>query len=54
MKQKINIAAIVALALIAATTSASAFTQMVVFVVLLAVVFGRDVWLQKSRDKSVA
>ena len=46
-KQKINIAAIIALFLIAISTSPNAITQLIVFITLLAVVFGRDFLLEK-------
>ena len=46
-KQKINIAAIIALFFIAMSTSPEAITQLIVFITLLTVVFGRDFFLQK-------
>jgi hypothetical protein len=57
-KRNINIATIITLFLIAMVTSPKAFTQLLVFVALLAVVFGRDLLLKKqnvlSRDEAVA
>ncbi|HEX7577385.1 MAG TPA: hypothetical protein VF430_05040 [Verrucomicrobiae bacterium] len=57
-KQTITIATINALFLIAMSTSPKAATQIIVFIALLAVVFGRDMLLKKrddlGRDESVA
>jgi Na+-translocating ferredoxin:NAD+ oxidoreductase RnfD subunit len=57
-KQTINIGTIIVLFLIAMVTSPRAGTQIIVFVALLAVIFGRDLLLKKpdilSRDESVA
>jgi Na+-translocating ferredoxin:NAD+ oxidoreductase RnfD subunit len=57
-KQTINITTIIALFLIAMSLSPKAATQLIVFIALLAVVFGRDLLLKKrndlSRDESVA
>jgi len=47
IKQKINIVVIIALALIALSTSPEAITQARVFITLFAVVFGRDFLLKK-------
>jgi hypothetical protein len=46
-KQNINIAVIITLALLAMATSPDAFTQLVMFITLLTVVFGRDYFLKK-------
>jgi len=57
-KRNINIATIIALFLIAMSTSPKAITQLIVFITLLTVVFGRDFLLKKqsilSRDEAVA
>lgn len=57
-KTSINIATIIALFLIAMSTSPKAITQLIVFIALLAVVFGRDLLLKRqsivSRDEAVA
>jgi len=47
-EQSINIATIIALFLIAMSTSPKAITQLIVFIALLAVVFGRDLLLKKQ------
>jgi hypothetical protein len=58
IKRNINIATIIALFLIAALTSPKAVTQLIVFIALLVVVFGRDLLLKKqdvlSHDEAVA
>ena len=58
IKRKINIATIIALFLIAMSTSPKAITQLIVFIALLTVVFGRDLLLKKqsnlSRDETVS
>jgi hypothetical protein len=46
-KQKINIATIILLALTAVSTSPRAISQIIVFITLLTVVFGRDFLLKK-------
>ena len=52
-ERKINVAVIIALALIAVCTSPEALTQMFVFIALVTVVFGRDRLLQKlSRSQA--
>lgn len=56
-KRNVDIATIIALFLIAVLTSPKAVTQIIVFIALLAVVFGRDLLLKKpvlSRDEAVA
>jgi hypothetical protein len=47
-QRNVNIAVIIALALIAAFTSPQAIKQAIVFITLLAVVFGRDLLLKRS------
>jgi|APFre7841882654_1041346.scaffolds.fasta_scaffold457177_1 hypothetical protein len=47
MERRINIAAIIALALIAVSTSPMAITQLIVFTALVAVFFGRELLLKK-------
>ncbi|HXS69843.1 MAG TPA: hypothetical protein VN761_13445 [Candidatus Polarisedimenticolia bacterium] len=47
-KQKINVATILVLALMAACISPRAMIQAMVFIALLAVVFGREFVLKKS------
>ena len=58
MKTKINIITIIALLLIAVSTSPKAITQFIVFIALLTVVFGRDLLLKRqsivSRGEAVA
>jgi len=58
IKRNINIATIIALFVIAMVTSPKAVTQLIVFIALLTVVFGRDLLLRKqsivSRDEAVA
>ena len=58
IKRNVNIATIIALFLIAMSTSPKAITQLIVFITLLTVVFGRDFLLKKqsilSRDEAVA
>ena len=58
LKRNINIATIIALFLIAMSTSRKVITQFIVFITLLTVVFGRDFLLKKqsilSRDEAVA
>jgi hypothetical protein len=47
--RNINLATIIALFLIAMSTSPKAITQLIVFVAMLTVVFGRDLLLKKPR-----
>ena len=58
IKRNMNIATIIALFVIAMVTSPKAVTQLIVFIALLTVVFGRDLLLRKqsivSRDEAVA
>ena len=58
IKRNINIATIIALALTSVSASPKAITQLIVFIALLTVVFGRDLLLKKqsilSRDGAVA
>lgn len=57
-KRNINIGTVIALFLIAAVTSPEALTQLIVFIALLVVVFGRDLLLKKqpvsNRDEALA
>jgi len=46
-KQKINIVTIIALALVAVSTSPKPISQIIVFITLLTVVFARDFLLKK-------
>lgn len=58
INRNINITTIITLFLIAMSTSPKAVTQLIVFVALLTVVFGRDLLLRKqsilSRDEPVS
>jgi len=58
IKRNINIATIIALALISMSASPKAITQLIVFIALLTVVFGRDLLLKKqsilTRDEAEA
>ena len=47
IERRINVMLIIALALIAMSTSPKAMTQLIVFITLLTVVFGRDFLLKR-------